>query len=75
MSKNEKKSRPWLWTALAVINVVGVAFPLIHYLQSDGDTDAGRQIFAAIVLACVVLLFLVVDGITALLVNFDVSQL
>ena len=75
MSKNENKSRTRLWTVLAVLNVVGVALPLIQYLQSDGDADAGRQIFAAVVLVCVVLLFLVVDGVTALLVNFDVSQL
>ena len=50
MPKNEKKSRPWLWTVLAVINVVGIAFPLSHYLQTDGETDARGQIFAAVVL-------------------------
>ena len=75
MRKNEKKSRPWLWTVLTVINVVGVAFPLIHYLQSDGEVDAGGQIFAAVVLVCAVLFFVVVDGVTVLFANFDVKQL
>jgi hypothetical protein len=75
MPKNEKKSSPWLWTVLAVINVVGVAVPLSHYLQSDGEADAGGQIFAAVVLVCAVLFFVVVDGVTALLANFDVNEL
>ena len=75
MPKNEKKSRPWLWTVLAVINVVGIAFPLSHYLQTDGETDARGQIFAAVVLVCAVLFFVVVDGVTAFLSNFNVNEL
>ena len=71
MSKNEKKSKPWLWTVLAVINVVGIAFPLSYYLQTDG----GTQVFAAVVLVCAGLFIVIVDGITALLANFDVNQL
>ena len=75
MPKNEKKSRPGLWTVLAVINVVGIAFPLCRYLQSDGEVDAGGQIFAAVVLVCAVLFFVVVDGLTALLSNFNMNEL
>ena len=75
MPKNEKRSRPCLWTVLAVINVVGIAFPLSHYLQTDGETDARGQIFAAVLLVCAVLFFVVVDGVTALLSNFNVNEL
>ena len=71
MPKNEKKSKPWLWTVLAVINVVGIAFPLSHYLQNAG----AEQIFGAVVLACAVLFLLILDGISVLLANFNINQL
>ena len=75
MPKDEKKSRSRLWIVLAVINVVGIALPLSHYLQIDGETDAGGQVFAAVVLVCAVFFFVIVDGITALLANFNVNEL
>ena len=71
MPKNEKKSKPWLWTVLAVINVVGIAFPLSHYLQSAG----AAQIFGAVVLVSAVLFLLILDGISVLLANFNINQL
>ena len=71
MLKDEKKSKSWVWTVLAVINVVGIAFPLSYYLQTDG----GTQIFAAVVLVCAGLFLLILDGLTALLANFNVNEL
>ena len=71
MPKGENKSRPWLWTVLAVINVVGIAFPLSYYLQTDGET----QIFAAVVLVCAGFFLVILDGLTALLANFNVNEL
>jgi prepilin signal peptidase PulO-like enzyme (type II secretory pathway) len=71
MLKDEKKSKSWVWTVLAVINVVGIAFPLSYYLQTDG----GTQIFAAVVLVCAGFFLLILDGITAFLANFNVNEL
>jgi hypothetical protein len=71
MLKDEEKSKSWVWTVLAVINVVGIAFPLNYYFQSDG----GTQIFAAVVLVCAGLFLLILDGLTALLANFNVNEL
>jgi hypothetical protein len=71
MRKDEKKSKSWVWTVLAAINVVGIAFPLSYYFQSDG----GTQIFAAVVLVCAGIFLLILDGLTALLANFNVNEL
>lgn len=71
MQNKETNSNPWLWTVLAVLNVVGVAFPLSYYLQADG----GTQIFAAVVLVCAVLFLFILDGLTALLANFNVNEI
>jgi len=35
MQKNEKKSKSCLWIVLAVLNVVGIGFPLNYYFQTD----------------------------------------
>jgi len=71
MPKNEKKSRPWLWTVLAVLNVAGIVFPLAYYLQTDGPA----QILGAVVLVCSVLFLVILDGVSALLANFNVNEL
>ena len=71
MRKDEKKSNPWLWTVLAVLNAVGIEFPLSYYLRTDG----GTQIFAAVVLVCAGLFLVILDGVTALLANFNVNEL
>ena len=71
MQKDEKKSKSRLWTVLAVVNVVGITFPLNYYFQTDG----GTQIFAAVVLVCAGFFLLIVDGLTALLANFNVNEL
>lgn len=71
MPKNEKKSRPWLWSLLVLLNIIGVAFPLGYYLQTDG----GAEIFAAVLLVCAGIFLAILDGVTALLANFDVNQL
>jgi len=69
--RKDEKVKPWLWTVLAVSNVAGIAFPLGYYLQTDGPA----QIFAAVVLVSAVLFLLILDGISALLVNFNVNEL
>jgi len=71
MQKDEKKSNSWLWTVLALLNVVGIAFPLGYYLQTDG----GTQIFAAVILVCAGLFLLILDGVTALIANFNLNEL
>jgi len=71
MSKNENKSQSWLWTLLVLLNIIGIAFPLAYYLHTDG----GTQIFAAVILVCAGLFLVIVDGVTALLANFNVNQL
>ena len=71
MRKDEKQKKSRLWTVLAVLNVVGIAFPLSYYLQTDG----GTQIFAAVVLVCAVLFLLILDGVTALLANFNLNEI
>jgi len=38
MQKNEKKSKSCLWIVLAVLNVVGIGFPLNYYLHTDEGT-------------------------------------
>ena len=69
--KDEKKSNPWLWTVLAVLNVVGIGLPLSYYLQTDG----GTQTFAAVVLVCAGLFLVILDGVTALIANFNLNEL
>ena len=71
MQKKGTNSKPWLWIVLIVLNIVSIAFPLNYYLQTDG----GAQVFAAVVLVCAGLFLLILDGITALLANFNVNQL
>lgn len=71
MRKDEKKSKPWLWTVLAMLNVIGIGFPLSYYLGTDG----GTQICAAVVLVCAVLFLVIVDGVTALIANFNLNEL
>ena len=71
MQKSKKKSKSRLWTVLAVLNFAGIAFPLNYYFQTDG----GTQIFAAVVLVCAGLFLLILDGLTALLANFNVNEL
>ena len=63
MRKDEKKSKPWLWTVLAVLNVVGIDFALSYSVQTDG----GTQSFAAVVLVCAGFFLVILDGVTALL--------
>ena len=71
MRKDKKKAKPWLWTVLAVLNIAGIGFPLGYYVQSDGTA----QLFAAVALVCAVLLLLIVDGVAALLTNFNLNEL
>ena len=71
MQKNEKDSKSQLYTVLIALNIIGIAFPLGYYVQTDG----GTQIFAAVILVCAGLLCLLLDGVAALLANFDVNQL
>ena len=71
MRKDKKKAKPWLWTVLAVLNVAGITFPLAYYLRTDG----AAQVFGAVILVCSVLFLLILDGISALLANFNVNEL
>jgi len=71
MQKDGKKSKSCLWIVLAALNVVGIAFPLNYYLRADG----GSQVFAAVMLVCAGLFLVILDGVTALIANFNVNEL
>ena len=71
MRKDETEDKTWLWTVLAVLNVAGIALPLGYYLRSDG----AAEIFGAVVLVCAVLFLIILDGVSALLANFNVNEL
>ena len=72
MRKDEKRTQPWLWTLLAVVNLVLIGLPLRYFF---GATDEGAQIFSAVVLVCAVLFLAILDTVTALMANFNVSEL
>ena len=72
MQKSKEKSKSPLWSVLAIINVVCIAVPLNYFLRA---VDDGTKIFAAVVLVCAGLFLLILDGLTALLANFNVNEL
>lgn len=72
MQKNEKETKEWLWTVLAVLNIVVIGFPLAYFLRA---TDEGAQIFSAVVLVCAGLFLVILDTVTALMANFNVNEL
>lgn len=47
--------------------LLGLGFPLSDYLQTD--------IYAAVVLVCAVLFLVILDGLTVLIVNFNLNEL
>ena len=71
MQKSKKESKSRLWTVLAVLNFAGIAFPLSYYFQTDG----GTQTFAAVVQVCAALFLVILDGVTALIANFNLNEL
>ena len=71
MQKNEKKSKSCLWIVLAVLNVVGIGFPLNYYLH----TDEGTRMFASVVLVCAGVFLVILDRVIALMANFNLNEL
>jgi len=57
--------------ARAVLNLVGIAFALNYYLH----TDEGTRIFASVVLVCAGLFLVILDGVIALMANFNLNEL